>query len=323
MTASDGHSGNTAAGGMAAHSPAGRALPRLEGVEHRFVDLPRLRMHVARAGRGDPVLLLHGFPQHWWEWRKVIPGLAQHHQVICPDLRGAGWTDAPPAGYTLQQMLADVVALLDALSVDRVHLIAHDAGVPIGFELCLKHPDRVRNYLALSVPHPYVRFSRRMLAVLWDDLWLEPVLAAPVLGRWLMGLPDERFVRFIFSHYTAAQDAFSEEDIGLFAAPFREPARARAASALYRHYIAPTAMRIMTGAYKRHEQRLRTPTRLLYGTEDHAFSQPGIYGGYEDYADDLRFCPVTGAAHFIADEQPGTVVEHALECFAPGRTASR
>jgi pimeloyl-ACP methyl ester carboxylesterase len=317
MTTKDGHGSIAAPEGMAVHSPADTALPRLDGVEHRFVDLPQLRMHVAQAGSRDPVLLLHGFPQHWWEWRKVIPGLAQHHRVICPDLRGAGWTDAPPAGYTRGQLLADVVALLDTLKVDRVHLIAHDAGVPIGFELCLNHPDRVRNYLALSVPHPYIRFSRRMLAVMWHDLWLEPVLATPLLGPGLMGKRDQRFVRFLFSHYTAAQDAFSEKDIGLFAAPFREPARARAASALYRHYIAPTATRIMTGAYRRQEQRLRTPTRLLFGAEDRAFSRPELYAGHQDYADDLRLRQVAGAAHFIADERPDAVVEHALEFFTP------
>ena len=83
-------------------------------------------MHVAEAGEGDPVLLLHGFPQHWWAWRGVIPRLAENHRVIVPDLRGAGWTDVPRTGYDRDQLVADVVALLDALEVDRVHVVAHD-----------------------------------------------------------------------------------------------------------------------------------------------------------------------------------------------------
>jgi|SRR5215212_3773769 pimeloyl-ACP methyl ester carboxylesterase len=86
-------------------------LPQLEGVDHHFLELPGLRMHVAEAGSGIPVLLLHGFPQHWWEWRKVIPALAEQFRVICPDLRGAGWTAAPRRGYTRDRLLADVVAL--------------------------------------------------------------------------------------------------------------------------------------------------------------------------------------------------------------------
>ena len=96
MKTKDRHSGIAGAQGLAKESSADRALPVLKGVEHRFVDLPGLRMHVAEAGSGRPLLLLHGFPQHWWEWRKVIPELAQHYRVIVPDLRGAGWTDAPP-----------------------------------------------------------------------------------------------------------------------------------------------------------------------------------------------------------------------------------
>ncbi|KAF0964307.1 alpha/beta fold hydrolase [Rhodococcus sp. T7] len=112
-------------------------FPELDGVRHRYVRLPGLRMHVAEAGHGDPVVLLHGFPQHWWEWRGVVPGLTEHYRVICSDLRGAGWTDAPPTGYTRAQLLADVEALLDALDLDRVCLIAHDWGALLGYELCL------------------------------------------------------------------------------------------------------------------------------------------------------------------------------------------
>jgi hypothetical protein len=79
-------------------------MPELPGVTHAFVTLSTgLRMHVAEAGNPDAptVLLLHGFPQHWWEWRKVIPPLAEHYRVVAPDLRGAGWTDAPADGYTV------------------------------------------------------------------------------------------------------------------------------------------------------------------------------------------------------------------------------
>lgn len=107
---------------------------------------------IGQAGHGEPVVLLHGFPQHWWEWRGVLPGLAAHYRVICPDLRGAGWTDAPPTGYTSEQLLADVVALLDALELDQVCLIAHDWGALLGYELCLRAPHRVRKYVSLGVP---------------------------------------------------------------------------------------------------------------------------------------------------------------------------
>src|SRR4051794_33022829 len=77
-----------------------RPFPEVEGVEHRYVDAGGLRMHVAEAGpQGEPIMLLHGWPQHWYLWRDVIPPLAEEYRVIAPDLRGFGWSDAPPDGY--------------------------------------------------------------------------------------------------------------------------------------------------------------------------------------------------------------------------------
>src|SRR5215213_6122738 len=69
-------------------------MPAVPGFTHRYIETPGLRTHVATIGAGDPVVLLHGFPQHWWQWRQIGKGLADRYQVICPDLRGAGWTKA-------------------------------------------------------------------------------------------------------------------------------------------------------------------------------------------------------------------------------------
>jgi pimeloyl-ACP methyl ester carboxylesterase len=288
------------------------AFPQLDCVEHQFADLPGLRMHIAEAGRGEPVLLLHGFPQHWWEWRKVIPGLARHYRVICPDLRGAGWTAAPRNGYTRDQLLADVLALLDDLKLGSVHLIAHDWAAFVGFQLCLNHPGRVRGYLALSAPHPYLRFSPRIFSVM-PRVWFQPVLATPGLGPRLLSQGRQRLPRYLLRSYTAHQAALSAPDIELFIAPLREPARARAGSALYRELIMPEAQRYLRGAYR--TIRLTTPTRLLIGAADPAV-RPEFLRGHEDYCDDLRVEIISGASHFLADERPDAVIDQALEFFA-------
>jgi pimeloyl-ACP methyl ester carboxylesterase len=305
---------NQAVAGAAGPEPgqAEDPFPPLAGVEHRFIDLPGLRMHVAEAGHGEPVLLLHGFPQHWWEWRKVIPGLTEHHRVICPDLRGAGWTDAAPGGYTRDQLRADIVALLDALALDRVQMIGHDWGALVGFQLCLNHPGRVRNYLCLG-PHPFLRFDPRLLTVMWR-LWFQAVIVTPVLGPRLLSKGDQRFARYMLVNDTADRGAWSDEDIELFISRLRDPARARAASSLYRGFIMREARRIMGGAYR--STRLTTPTRLLIGAKDPVV-RPRFLRGYQDHADDLTLEVVDGASHFIADERPDAVVEHALEFFGP------
>lgn len=288
------------------------AFPPLEGVAHHFVDLPGLRMHVAEAGSGDPVLLLHGFPQHWWEWRKVIPGLSEHYRVICPDLRGAGWSGTPPKGYTRGQLLADVVSLLDALDLDRVHLIAHDWGALVGFQLCLNHPSRVRQYLSLAVPHPYSRLRLRRLPTLRYASYQLPIIT-PVVGPRVLSTGSQRLARQLF-RFTSDRAAWSEEDIEIFLASLRYPGRGRAAASLYRNFIQPEAVRILAGSYR--SSRLSTPTRVLIGAGD-VLVPPDLLDRHQDYADDLSVHVVEGASHWIADERPDAVVAHALDFFEP------
>jgi pimeloyl-ACP methyl ester carboxylesterase len=288
-------------------------FPILPGVEHRFVDLPGgLRMHVAEAGHGDPVLLLHGFPQHWWEWRGVIPGLAEHHRVIVPDLRGTGWTDAPETGYDRVQLVADVVALLDALEIDRVHLVGHDWGALISYNLCFEHPERVRSFLCVAIPHPFIRFDVRALPA-FRHLWFQQVVAAPGVGPWLLRSGRQRLVRRIIRGFSSPQTTWTDDDLDAYADRMREPARARAASSLYRGLILPELVRIARGRYR--DQRLTTPTVILCGADDPVM-RVEFLGGYENNADDLTIEVVPNASHFIPDEQPDAVAAHALELIA-------
>src|SRR5947209_19331980 len=126
-------------------------LPELDGVSHEFLDVAGVRMHVATAGDRDarPLLLVHGWPQHWWAWRGLIPALAETHRVIAPDLQGFGWTEAPTAGYEKERMAAQLLALLDALAIDRVTWVGHDWGGWLGFLAALKAPERFARLLAL------------------------------------------------------------------------------------------------------------------------------------------------------------------------------
>src|SRR2546430_15816986 len=105
-----------------------RALPELPGVPHSWVDAGGVRLHVAEAGSGEPVVCVHGWPQNWWEWRGIMPGLAEHYRVICPDLRGFGWAEAPPTGYEKSQFAADVAALLHRLGLPDAGLVRPGSG---------------------------------------------------------------------------------------------------------------------------------------------------------------------------------------------------
>src|SRR3954451_16471130 len=122
-----------------------------------FVDAGGLKVHVALAGPADapPVVLLHGWPQNWWCWRHVVPLLADRFRLVMPDLRGHGWSDAPARGYEKERLARDLIALLDALELDRVGYLGHDWGAFVGYLAAIAAPERIRALMTLSIPHPW------------------------------------------------------------------------------------------------------------------------------------------------------------------------
>ncbi len=286
------------------------ALPHVDGVEHRFVDLPGpMRVHVAEAGHGEPVLLLHGWPQHWYCWREVAPALAAHYRVLMPDLRGFGWSDAPGWGYDAPTFAADVVALLDALEIDRVKLVGHDWGGFTAFLLGLEYPGRIERILVCNAPHPWAPLSGRTLLSLWRT-WYVALNAMPGLGSavvarpgyvpWFLGLGGRRHV-------------WSAEDGARFAERFADPARARASSVLYRYYLR-VAVQIFF-ARRFDQRRLTVPTRLVFGTDDFFIPTAYLTAG-ESHGEDFLIELVPGCGHFMPEERPDLVVQRALGFFA-------
>lgn len=137
-----------------------------------------ITLQVLIKGEGPAVLLIHGFPDTGAVWRKQVPVLVgAGYRVIVPDTRGRGRSEAPAAthAYALEHLVADLVALLDALGIAQVRLVAHDWGAVIGWQLCIWHPDRVERYVALSVGHPtaYARGPVRQKLMGWYVLFFQ------------------------------------------------------------------------------------------------------------------------------------------------------
>jgi pimeloyl-ACP methyl ester carboxylesterase len=283
-------------------------LPQVEGVTHRIVPANGLNFHVAEAGEGDPLVMLHGWPQHWYMWRGVIPRLAENYRVICPDLRGFGWSDAPPRGYEKESLAADMLALLDALKLDRVRLVGHDWGGFVGFLMCLFQPQRVERYLALCIVHPWVELRPRRLNAVWRTAY-QWVLASPV-GPALLRTQPELVERALWGAGRDEQ-TWTPEELRAFSSVLREPARARASQQLYRTFLAKEALPLATGRYKSY--RLEIPTRLVLARHDPAIGV-GMAAGYEPYADDMDVRIIDDAGHFIVDEHPELVADE-IESF--------
>lgn len=283
-------------------------LPPIPGVAHRDVHVNGVRLHVAEAGQGPPLILLHGWPQHWWSWRRLIPRLAEDYRVLVPDLRGWGWSEAPRDTYAKTTFAADIVALLDAEGFDRVKLIGHDWGGFTAFLLALEHPDRIERMVALDIPPPWrENFSLRQLPLLFF-LSYQLLVATPGLGAWTM-TNSNHFIRTIIRAGSAGRAAWSVEELDAYAEVLREPARAAASSACYRTFLTRELPASLQGGYRPSD--LTVPTLLAMGSA--SFLQwtlaprPGP---------NLRVETIAGAGHFLPEEAPSQVLDLALPFLA-------
>jgi pimeloyl-ACP methyl ester carboxylesterase len=277
-------------------------MPLVEGVEHSMLHVGDIDLHVAQAGDGPPLLLIHGYPQHWYVWRRLLPELSRERRVICPDLRGFGWSEAPADGYDKETLMRDVLAVLDQLEVDTVPIAGHDWGGWIGMLMGALAPERVERLVAMSVLHPFMKRSLTNLARSWH-VWHGMTLGTPRLG--LRAAFPHSFLGRAVAHWLGS-DSWSEEERHIFLDQFGEPARARAAHLLYRTNATTDFPRIFGGRYR--ERGLRVPTLFLFGERDRAFI-PWRPKEYEPYAPALTVEKVENAGHALLEDRPALVGE--------------
>lgn len=267
-------------------------LPDADGFEHSVVELPGLRVHVAAIGEGEPVVMLHGFPQHWWEWRTIAPAIAARgHRVICPDLRGSGWTEAAEPGFRRDGMLEDLLALLDALEIGPAHYVSHDLGSVVAMQLAYAHPERVRTALQYSVPPGFMNFDLRLLPGFRH------------MPRMLMHREGQS-MRWVFGPGYVAKP-MTEEVLDGYLRVQARPEVSRGVSALYRGMIMPVTMQLSRGDFKR--QMLKPPTLAVFGRQDAPWSEHLVRHVCRDHAKrahrfELAF--IDGGAHFLTDDAP-------------------
>jgi len=280
-------------------------MPEVAGVTHRTVTARGLRFHVAEAGDGVPLVLLHGFPQHWYAWRRLVP-LLPGRRLIMPDLRGCGWTDAPRTGYDIDTLAGDVVALVHALGLDRVQLAGHDWGAMIGFRIRATRPDLLTGLVAVNAlpPHPargpLVRHAWRQ--------WHTALIEYPVIGAWMLRRPGT--VPFLLRR--GAPTLWTQDELLAYAAPFTERARARAGQQLHWQFVLRDIPRLL----RRDQELSPVPASLLFATRDPQFALAQVAGAH-----DLTIRLVDGAGHYLPEERPDLVAAAISEARTTGSAA--
>lgn len=278
-------------------------LPEAPGFDHLVLETPGLRTHLAVVGEGEPVVMLHGFPQHWWQWRGVAPVIAAAgYRVLCPDLRGSGWTVADDPRIDRETRLRDLLALLDVLEIERAHVVSHDLGALTAMQLTYDHPERVRTAVQLSVPPGFMTFSLRIapgFRHLPSFVWHRP-------GASLRGIFSEQYVARPMPEATAEAHL----------APMRRPEIDGAVRPLTRGIALPEGLRMARGVYRR--RRLTVPTLFAFGRQDRYWNEEilaHICRNPDRYADHAEFAYIDNAAHFITDDAPTAVADLTLNWF--------
>jgi pimeloyl-ACP methyl ester carboxylesterase len=265
-----------------------------------------LHVHLAEAGSGPPLLLLHGWPQHAEVWRRVVPLLADDFRLLMPDLRGFGSSGIPRGGYNPAQFAEDAIALLDALEIEKAGVIGHDWGGFATYLLGLRHPERATGLVVCNAPHPWGKVAPLELWRLWYVLLVaSPAGPRVVASRWFVPW----FVRL-----GGRADVFDDAEAERYAVPLREPRRARASQRLYQHYLR-AAWQVLVRR-EHHGRRLTVPARAVFGAEDFYVATANTLGG-EQHADDWSLRLLEGCGHWTPQERPQVVAEAARELFSP------
>jgi pimeloyl-ACP methyl ester carboxylesterase len=252
--------------------------------------------------------MLHGFPQHWYTWQKIAQLTGAGYRLICPDLRGFGWSQQPRRGYDIESLAGDMLALLDVLALDQVGLVGHDWGVHVGFRLCLRAPDRFTKYLALNMPHPWPR-QRALLPNLWRQ-WYTAFVEYPVIGRALLR-HWPAFTRFLLRHQVADAAVWEPDLTAEYAAATQ--ASAHAGQSMFWSFVVREIPTLLSGRWRNH--RLTVPTLILGGERDNVI-RPSMLAAGEGHADDLKVQIVPGVGHFLPQEYPQAVAEVMREIFS-------
>src|SRR6202789_976289 len=216
-------------------TPAGPARP---GITHHYAEVNGTRLHYVAAGTsGSPVLLVHGFPERWWTFRKLIPLLAASHRVFAVDLRGFGDSDNGPGAYDSKTSAEDLHLLIEQLKVGPVHLTGQDISGATAFCLATTHPEDVLSFTAIEMGPP--GFGLEKLAdVTHGGTWHIGVLAAPGIPEMLLAGREREFLgQFAFPAMSATPGAITDTDIAEFVRTYARPGGWRGAAGLYQSML--------------------------------------------------------------------------------------
>jgi pimeloyl-ACP methyl ester carboxylesterase len=287
---------------------AGNNLPTTtapvpDGASSRFATVNGVNLHFVIAGSGDPVLLIHGWPETWYAWRKVIPVLAARFTVVAPDMRGYGDSERPSGGYDKVTVAADLHELMRSLGFGRVHLVAQDMGGPVGFAYAASFPADVRDFIFIESAIPGFGLEASM-DVAHGGSWHMGFNMTQGINELLVAGRERPFIEYFYRRGTLQPDALTPADIDEYARSYADGGLI--ASFNYYRTLLDDAK---VNREKLGVKRLAMPVLSLAAEQGLGdFSHASI----TQVAEHVERRTIAGARHFLVQDQPTAAAEAIL-----------
>jgi pimeloyl-ACP methyl ester carboxylesterase len=278
----------------------------------RYVDAGELRLHAVTGGEGPPLLLVHGWPQLWYQFRLIMPTLARDFSVVAVDQRGIGLSGKPQDGYDTATLANDLVALMDALGHQRFALYGTDVGMPIAYALAADHRDRVDRLAVSEAPIPGISPSPPLFlppplnAMLWHLAFCQ----LPKINEQLVTGREDIFFGAEFDA-SAGTHKLPDETVRYYIDTLKDPDHLRGSFGFYRAIPTTSAQN-----QQRKERRLTLPVLAIGGAES---TGEAVGNTMKLTADDVQALVIPGCAHWVAEQAPEQLLTALTAFLAPYR----
>ena len=274
----------------------------MAGMKRQTIRANGIRVNAWVGGRGDPVVLLHGYPQTAQMWRKVAPRLQGEFTVVCPDLRGYGDSDKPRDGYDKRSMAKDVKETMAQLGFERFAVVGHDRGARVSHRLAMDYPQAVKNLTVLDIVPTHTVFrdaGKELAAAYWHWFFFQ----VPDLPELMIASSAEPFLRHMFRALCHRQDAIEEPMFQEYLRAFRLPGTIRGGLEDYR--AAATAD--IAEDERDLGKKLACPVLAIWGEFGKMHTLFEVLATWREKAADVRGHPLP-CGHFIPEEAPEELV---------------
>jgi pimeloyl-ACP methyl ester carboxylesterase len=290
-----------------------------EQFQHNYAEVNKIKLHYVSAGQGEPVMLVHGFPEFWYAWKKQLSTLSSDYHLVAPDMRGYNLSDKPTDvdQYHIDFLVNDLLGLADQLGWQKFTLVAHDWGGLVAWWLAIKHPERLKRLVIINIPHP---------ATIHRELATNPLQqkASAYIPRLQhpqaeLGITASNYAGLINSLITPGlkEGFITEADKELYLEAWTQPGALTGMANYYRRYRFnfPGVEPDPTLDMSQEATTVKVPTLVIWGENDQAILIENL-NGLEDYVPDLIIKRIPEGTHWVVHKFPDLVNQYLKE-FIP------